>query len=149
MPSWSPRSSASCRTKGAIPEDWFQRQVNLCDRIDGDIDTLSARIAQIRTWTFCANRDWLAHPLHWQGATRAIEDKLSDALHEKLTARFVDRRTSVLMRRLRENAMLESEVTEARRSDRRGSGPRRLQGFRFTPEAGVSGAEARACRRRP
>ncbi len=130
--------------KGAIPEDWFQRQVNLCDRIDGDIDTLSARIAQIRTWTFCANRDWLEHPLHWQGATRAIEDKLSDALHEKLTARFVDRRTSVLMRRLRENAMLESEVTEAGEVIVEGQALGRLQGFRFTPEAGVSGAEARA-----
>ncbi len=130
--------------KGAIPEDWFQWQVNLCDRIDGDIDTLSARIAQIRTWTFCANRDWLAHPLHWQGATRAIEDKLSDALHEKLTARFVDRRTSVLMRRLRENAMLESEVTEAGEVIVEGQALGRLQGFRFTPEAGVSGAEARA-----
>ncbi len=130
--------------KGAIPEDWFQRQVNLCDRIDGDIDTLSARIAQIRTWTFCANRDWLEHPLHWQGATRAIEDKLSDALHEKLTARFVDRRTSVLMRRLRENAMLESVVTEAGEVIVEGQALGRLQGFRFTPEAGVSGAEARA-----
>ncbi|MCA3562825.1 MAG: helicase [Methylocystis sp.] len=130
--------------KQAIPEDWFQRQVNLCDRIDGDIDTLSARIAQIRTWTFCANRDWLAHPLHWQGVTRAIEDKLSDALHERLTARFVDRRTSVLMRRLRENAMLEAEVTATGEVTVEGQPVGRLQGFRFTPEAGATGAEAKA-----
>jgi ATP-dependent RNA helicase SUPV3L1/SUV3 len=132
------------RDKGAIPEDWFQRQVNLCDRIDGDMDTLSARIAQIRTWTFCANRDWLAHPLHWQGVTRAIEDKLSDALHEKLTARFVDRRTSVLMRRLRENTMLEAEVTATGEVTVEGQPVGRLQGFRFTPEAGATGAEAKA-----
>jgi len=130
--------------KQAIPEDWFQRQVNMCDRIDGDIDTLSARIAQIRTWTFCANRDWLAHPLHWQGVTRAIEDKLSDALHEKLTARFVDRRTSVLMRRLRENAMLEAEVTATGEVTVEGQPVGRLEGFRFTPEAGATGAEAKA-----
>ncbi len=130
--------------KGAIPEDWFQRQVNLCDRIDGDMDTLSARIAQIRTWTFCANRDWLAHPLHWQGVTRTIEDKLSDALHEKLTARFVDRRTSVLMRRLRENKMLEAEVTATGDVTVEGQPVGRLQGFRFTPEAGATGAEAKA-----
>jgi ATP-dependent RNA helicase SUPV3L1/SUV3 len=130
--------------KGAIPEDWFQRQVNLCDRIDGDIDTLSARIAQVRTWTFCANRDWLQHPLHWQGVTRAIEDKLSDALHEKLIARFVDRRTSVLMRRLRENAMLEAEVTATGEVTVEGQPVGRLQGFRFTPEAGATGAEAKA-----
>jgi ATP-dependent RNA helicase SUPV3L1/SUV3 len=130
--------------KGAIPEDWFQKQVNLCDRIDGDMDTLSARIAQVRTWTFCANRDWLAHPLHWQGVTRAIEDKLSDALHEKLTARFVDRRTSVLMRRLRENTMLEAEVTATGEVTVEGQPVGRLQGFRFTPEVGATGAEAKA-----
>ena len=130
--------------KGAIPEDWFQRQVNLCDRIDGDIDTLSARIAQIRTWTFCANRDWLRTPAHWQDVTRTIEDKLSDALHEKLTGRFVDRRTSVLMRRLRENAMLEAEVTAAGEVTVEGQPVGRLQGFRFTPEAGVTGPEAKA-----
>jgi ATP-dependent RNA helicase SUPV3L1/SUV3 len=130
--------------KGAIPEDWFQRQLNMCDRIDGDIDTLSARIAQTRTWTFCANRDWLAQPLHWQDAARAIEDKLSDALHERLTARFVDRRTSVLMRRLRENAMLEAEVSATGDVVVEGQPVGRLQGFRFTPESGANGPEAKA-----
>ena len=84
----------------------------MVDRTDGDIDTLSGRIAHMRTWTFVANRpDWLADPEHWQGVTRRVEDRLSDALHERLAERFVDRRTSVLMRRLRENAMLEAEIT--------------------------------------
>src|SRR5213079_2452053 len=93
--------------KGTIPTDWFARQVEQADRVDGDIDTLSNRIAHIRTWTFAANRpDWLADPEHWQGVTRGVEDRLSDALHERLAERFVDRRTSVLMRRLRENTML-------------------------------------------
>ena len=92
--------------KGRIPDAWFAAQVDQADRVDGDIDTLSGRIAQIRTWTFVANRpDWLADPDHWQGITREVENKLSDALHERLTERFVDRRTSVLMRRLRENTM--------------------------------------------
>ncbi len=130
--------------KGHIPDDWFQRQIAMCDRLDGDMDTLSARIAQIRTWTFCANRDWLRQPLHWQGVTRAIEDKLSDALHEKLTARFVDRRTSVLMRRLRENAMLEADVTAAGDVTVEGQPVGRLQGFRFTPDASANGPEAKA-----
>src|SRR6185436_2597288 len=97
--------------EGKIPADWFDRQVSQADRIDGDIDTLSTRIAHVRTWTFVANRpDWLADPEHWQGVARAVEDKLSDALHQRLTERFVDRRTSVLMRRLRENTVLESEI---------------------------------------
>ncbi len=68
----------------------------MIDRTDGDIDTLSRRIAQGRTWTFVANRpDWLRDPEHWQGETRRVEDRLSDALHERLASRFVDRRTSV------------------------------------------------------
>ena len=96
---------------GTIPTDWFARQVDEADRTEGDIDTLSNRIAHIRTWTFAANRpDWLADPEHWQGVTRVVEDKLSDALHERLTERFVDRRTSVLMRRLRENTALETDI---------------------------------------
>lgn len=130
--------------RGLIPEDWFQRQLNLCDRIDGDIDTLSARIAQTRTWTFCANRDWLQHPAHWQAAARAIEDKLSDALHERLTARFVDRRTSVLMRRLRENAMLEAEVSAGGDVVVEGQPVGRLDGFRFTAASNDGSAEAKA-----
>src|SRR2546427_4092135 len=97
--------------EGTIPTDWFARQVEEADRTEGDIDTLSNRIAHIRTWTFAANRpDWLVDPEHWQGVTRAVEDRLSDALHERLAERFVDRRTSVLMRRLRENTMLEAEI---------------------------------------
>jgi ATP-dependent RNA helicase SUPV3L1/SUV3 len=130
--------------KGRIPDEWFRTQVNLCDRIDGDIDTLSARIAQIRTWTFCANRDWLSEPLHWQGETRAIEDKLSDALHERLTARFVDRRTSVLMRRLRENAVMDAVVSDAGEVTVEGHVVGQLDGFRFTPDAGAAGQEAKA-----
>ncbi len=103
--------------EGNIPTDWFARQVALADRTDGDIDTLSNRIAHVRTWTFVANRpDWLGDPDHWQGVTRAVEDKLSDALHERLAERFVDRRTSVLMRRLRENTMLETEIGKSGRS---------------------------------
>ncbi|MFH1556775.1 MAG: helicase-related protein, partial [Pseudomonadota bacterium] len=98
---------------GRLPDEWFARQIALTDRAEGDIDTLSRRIAQVRTLTFVANRpDWLTDPEHWQGVTRGVEDKLSDALHERLAQRFVDRRTSVLMRRLRENTMLETEISK-------------------------------------
>src|SRR5262249_31761511 len=64
--------------KSRIPADWMARQLAQTDRTDGDIDTLSNRIAQVRTWTFAANRpDWLDDPAHWQGVARTIEDKLS------------------------------------------------------------------------
>ncbi len=128
-----------------IPADWFAREVAVCDRTDGDIDTLSQRLAQVRTWTFCANRsDWLADPEHWQATTRGIEDKLSDALHEKLAQRFVDRRTSVLMRRLRENAMLEAMVTAGGDVLVEGQHVGHLQGFRFTGDPAAMGADAKA-----
>ncbi len=121
--------------RGTIPDDWFARQVAFCDRSEGDIDTLSKRLADIRTWTFVANRpDWLADPLHWQERARAIEDRLSDALHERLTQRFVDRRTSVLMKRLRENAMLEAEITGTGAVLVEGQHVGELHGFRFMPD---------------
>jgi ATP-dependent RNA helicase SUPV3L1/SUV3 len=131
---------------GAIPIDWFAQQVEQADRPDGDIDTLSNRIAHIRTWTFAANRpDWLADPEHWQEVTRTIEDKLSDALHERLTERFVDRRTSVLMRRLRENSVLEADVGKDGEVVVAGHAIGRLDGFMFTPAASAAaGSEAKA-----
>ncbi len=131
--------------EGKIPTDWFARQVALADRVDGDIDTLSTRIAHIRTWTFAANRpDWLADPEHWQGVTRGVEDRLSDALHERLTDRFVDRRTSVLMRRLRENAMLEPQFNKSGEVIVEGHIIGRLDGFVFLPDASSGGSEAKA-----
>ena len=131
--------------EGRISDDWFTHQIEQADRTDGDIDTLSTRIAHIRTWTFAANRlDWLGDPEHWQGVTRAIEDRLSDALHERLAERFVDRRTSVLMRRLRENTMLETEITKTGEVVVEGHTIGRLDGFRFAPDttAGTSDAKA-------
>jgi ATP-dependent RNA helicase SUPV3L1/SUV3 len=131
--------------EGNIPTDWFARQVALADRTDGDIDTLSNRIAHVRTWTFVANRpDWLGDPDHWQGVTRAVEDKLSDALHERLAERFVDRRTSVLMRRLRENTMLETEIGKSGEVKVEGHVIGRLDGFMFAPDASAAGSEAKA-----
>jgi ATP-dependent RNA helicase SUPV3L1/SUV3 len=132
---------------GAIPDDWFDGQVAFADRTDGDIDTLANRIAHIRTWTFAANRpNWLNDPFHWQERTRAIEDRLSDALHERLTARFVDRRTSVLMRRLKENVMLEAEITPTGDVMVEGQHVGSLAGFRFTPDPNADGPEAKALR---
>ena len=130
---------------GKIDTDWFAQQIGQADRTDGDIDTLSTRIAHIRTWTFVANRpDWLGDPEHWQGVTRGVEDKLSDALHERLTERFVDRRTSVLMRRLRENATLEPEINKTGDVVVEGHVIGRLDGFAFVADASSGGSEAKA-----
>ena len=131
--------------KGRIPDAWFAAQVDQADRVTGDIDTLSGRIAQIRTWTFVANRpDWLSDPDHWQGIAREVENKLSDALHERLTERFVDRRTSVLMRRLRENSVLNTEIGKTGEVIVEGHAIGRLDGFTFAPDAAEAGSDAKA-----
>lgn len=131
--------------RGTVNEDFMAEQVRRADRTDGEIDTLSARIAQIRTWTYVSNRPgWLADPTHWQEKTREIEDRLSDALHERLTKRFVDRRTSVLMRRLRENAMLEAEISVNGDVFVEGHHVGQLAGFRFTPVPGMEGPDQKA-----
>jgi ATP-dependent RNA helicase SUPV3L1/SUV3 len=133
--------------EGKIPDDWFAQQVALADRTDGDLDTLSSRLAQIRTWTFVSHRaQWLDDPEHWQGRTRAIEDSLSDALHERLTQRFVDRRTSVLMRRLRDKEEMAAEIGQDGQIRVEDHYVGRLDGFRFTPDASSEDVHGRAAR---
>ncbi len=130
---------------GFIEEDWFVRQLKHCENTQGDLDTLSNRISHIRTWTFVANRpDWLKAPLYWQSYAREIEDKLSDALHERLTQRFIDRRTSVLMKRLAQKEELMSTVEEDGAIHVEGEYIGRIKGFLFVPDGATEGAEARA-----
>jgi ATP-dependent RNA helicase SUPV3L1/SUV3 len=130
---------------GHVDEDYMASQVAKASSTEGEIDTLSQRIAQIRTWTFVSHRSgWLSDSTHWQEKTREIEDGLSDALHERLTKRFVDRRTSVLMRRLRENAMPEAEINPAGEVLVEGHHVGEMQGFRFTADRTAEGEDARA-----
>jgi ATP-dependent RNA helicase SUPV3L1/SUV3 len=133
--------------KGHVDEVYMSEQVRRADSTEGDIDALSQRISQIRTWTFVSNRPgWLADPTHWQEKTREIEDRLSDALHERLTKRFVDRRTSVLVRRLRENTMLEAEISPSGTVMVEGHHVGELQGFRFTADQSANGEDGKAIR---
>ena len=132
-----------------IPDDWFAKQVAFAERTDGDIDTLSNRLAHIRTWTFVSNRsNWLKDPAHWQAKTREIEDKLSDALHERLIERFVDRRTSALMKGMRDKDELSAEIAEDGAIHVETHYVGRLKGFRFIADAtsseGVNQKAARA-----
>jgi ATP-dependent RNA helicase SUPV3L1/SUV3 len=84
---------------GHIPHEWFAAEVARLDNMSGDIEALADRLAGIRSWAYIAHRaDWLAEPAKWADRTREVESRLSDALHERLTQRFVDRRTAVLVR---------------------------------------------------
>ncbi|OYW84854.1 MAG: helicase, partial [Sphingobium sp. 32-64-5] len=97
---WQYRSTGH----GHVPRDWFAQNIARLDNVQGDVDTLSGRIAAVRTWSYIAHRpDWLDHPAEMAERTRALEEKLSDALHAALTQRFVDRRTSLLLRDIGQN----------------------------------------------
>lgn len=135
------------RDEEQIPEDWISAQIDQHNRIDGDIDTLANRIAHIRTWTFIANRlDWLADPAYWQEKTRKIEDMLSDALHEGLTKRFVDQRTSTLMKRLREKEDLLVEIDDQEQLHVEDHFVGKISGFQFTLDDESSKVNGRAAR---
>jgi ATP-dependent RNA helicase SUPV3L1/SUV3 len=132
---------------GRIAPDWLARNIARIDRTDGDIDTLSKRLAYIRTWTYIAQRAaWVDDENHWRGATRAVEDRLSDALHDRLTQRFVDRRTSVLMRRLKQKESLVAEVNDKGEVTVEGQLIGKLEGFRFRQDATATPEEARMLR---
>ena len=134
-------------TPARIPDDWIGRQIGTLDRSEGDIDVLATRLAHMRTWTYVANRaDWLHNPAHWQERARAIEDKLSDALHERLTQRFVDRRTSVLMKRLRQNEDFMAAVNGDGEVLVEGEYAGRLEGFVFVPDPRAEGEQGRILR---
>jgi ATP-dependent RNA helicase SUPV3L1/SUV3 len=132
---------------GVIPDDWLARQVARHDVIEGDVATLSGRLAQIRTYTYAAHRaGWTRDGGHWQGVTRAVEDRLSDALHEKLTQRFIDRRTSVLMKHLREDMIDSVALDESGSVSIGGEAIGRLDGLRFTPDPRADGIHAKTLR---
>ncbi len=130
--------------EGPLPEAWLARQIKRLDRSDGDIDAISKRLSFIRTWTYVSQRkNWTKDENHWRGATRAVEDRLSDALHNALTQRFVDRRTSVLLRRLKQKESLVADVNENGEVTVEGQFAGRLEGFRFTLDKSAEGDEAK------
>ena len=130
-----------------LPEDWIAGQFKALDRTDGEIDSLAARLSGVRTLSYIANRgDWLHNPVHWQGTTRQLEDRLSDTLHEKLMARFIDRRTSVLMRSLGDRETMLAGVGADGAVTVEGHVVGRLTGVTFVQEKGGSALEEKALR---
>jgi ATP-dependent RNA helicase SUPV3L1/SUV3 len=122
--------------KERLPTPWIASQIAQLDRVDGDIDTLMTRIAHIRTWTYITHRgDWVDNSAEWQERARGIEDRLSDALHETITQRFVDRRSAFLVRRLSGDEELLASVDKIGEVRVEGSYVGRLDGFRFIPDA--------------
>ncbi|HZV84617.1 MAG TPA: helicase-related protein [Brevundimonas sp.] len=139
--------SALTGRRGRLAEDWVAPRFAELDRDDGQIDQLSARLAGVRTLSYIANRpDWLDQAQGWRDRTKALEERLSDVLHERLTARFVDRRTTALMRALnvREDATAEVDGDGAVVIEGHAVG--RLRGVDFQIDKGSSALEDRALR---
>ena len=140
---------------GKIPTDWLAGQIAAISRVapsrsDGDIDTLMQRLSGVRVWSYIAARaDWVADAAHWQAQAREVEDKLSDALHERLTARFVDRRAAHLMRRLEaaDGKELLSAVTARGEVVVEGHSVGHVAGFGFVPDPLAEGEEKKLVRR--
>jgi ATP-dependent RNA helicase SUPV3L1/SUV3 len=131
-------------TDTTLPTDWLAAQIAGLDRADGDIDTLMQRLSGVRVWSYIAARsDWVKDTVHWQARAREVEDKLSDALHESLTTRFVDRRSALLMRRLdaADGQELLSAVTRRGEVVVEGHDVGRIEGFDFVPDPLAVGDE--------
>lgn len=132
---------------GRLDTDWVAEQVDRLDRTEGDIDALVARISHIRTWTYIAHRGaWMADPGHWQERTRAVEDRLSDALHERLTQRFVDRRTALLVRSMKAGGELLAAVNARGEVLVEGEHVGSIEGFAFYPDATIEDDDLKAIR---
>ncbi|HYZ32438.1 MAG TPA: helicase-related protein, partial [Crenalkalicoccus sp.] len=130
---------------GALPEDWVASQIAQCGSVEGDLDTLMARLASIRVWSYVAARgDWMRDAARFQAEARAAEDAVSDALHASLTARFVDRRAAHLIRRLDDTEEeLLSAVTRRGEVVVEGHSVGRVEGFVFHPDPNAENEEER------
>jgi ATP-dependent RNA helicase SUPV3L1/SUV3 len=131
---------------GGLPTDWIASQIAALSRADGDIDTLMQRLSGVRVWSYVAARaDWVADAAQWQGRAREVEDLLSDALHERLMSRFVDRRAAHLFRRLEagDTEDLLSAVTRRGEVVVEGHPVGHVEGFQFIPDPNSVGDERR------
>ncbi len=140
------RVFSSVMQSGRLPTDWLAAQITSLSRSDGDIDTLMQRLSGVRVCSYiAARRDWLDDAPYWQGKAREVEDLLSDALHERLTARFVDRRAALLFRRLdeAEGQDMLSAVTTQGEVVVEGHSVGHVAGFGFQPDPLAEGPEKR------
>jgi ATP-dependent RNA helicase SUPV3L1/SUV3 len=131
---------------GHLPVDWIGGQIDRLAKVDGDIDTLMQRLSGVRVWSYIVARDdWVRDAAHWQGRARAVEDMISDSLHEKLMQRFVDRRAALLMRRLeeKEGQDLLSAVTGRGEVVVEGHSVGHVAAFSFLPDPQAVGEERR------
>lgn len=130
---------------GKIPDSFMEKQITRLDETLGDVDVLSSRLASIRTWTYCANKaSWMRPENNWVNRAREVEDRLSDALHEALMERFVDRRTSKLLKGIGSETYMSATIKDNGDVVVDDQIIGHLEGVKFTPSESTSELEAKA-----
>ena len=101
------------KAKGKITSDFMRLQLMKLDKLDGNVDSLSNRIANVRTWSYVSNKNnWVENQNYWIEKTKLLEDKLSDRLHDELTKTFIDKRASVLARGLKQDMEFNTKILD-------------------------------------
>lgn len=99
--------------KKKVLNKYMKKQLNSLDKLEGNVDSISNRIANVRTWSYVSNKKgWVENQDYWIERTKILEDKLSDRLHEELTKSFIDKRASILARGLKQDIDLKTEITD-------------------------------------
>ena len=99
--------------KGKITNDYMRIQLMKLDKLEGNVDSLSNRIANVRTWSYVSNKNnWIESQDYWIEKTKLLEDRLSDRLHEELTKTFIDKRASILARGLKQDMEFDTKILE-------------------------------------
>ena len=99
--------------KAKISDNYMRLQLMKLDKLDGNVDSLSNRIANVRTWSYVSNKkNWVENQDYWIEKTKSLEDKLSDRLHEELTKTFIDKRASILARGLKQDMKFDTKILD-------------------------------------
>ncbi len=100
-------------TPGKITNKYMKQQLSILDKLEGNVDSISNRIANVRTWSYVANKNgWVENQDYWIERTKFLEDRLSDRLHEELTKSFIDKRASVLAKGLKQDIIFETKIVD-------------------------------------
>ncbi len=121
--------------KNKIPSSFMKEQLKGLEKDHGNVDLLSHRLSNVRTWSYVANKkNWVENSDYWIQLTKSIEDKLSDKLHDELTKSFIDKKISILSRSLKQDLILNTEINEENKIYIDGQLIGELKGLKFLIE---------------
>ena len=121
--------------KRRIPSSFMKDQLKGLEKDHGNVDLLSHRLSNVRTWSYVANKkNWVENSDYWVQLTKNIEDKLSDKLHDELTKSFIDKKISILSRSLKQDLVLNTKINEENKIHIDGQLIGELKGLKFLIE---------------